>query len=71
MKKYTFCVTGGSPYDGKIIIIAKTIKVAKRLADNVIKDYNRSNWCVHLTGEGVEVEPFDPPCVVHFESGEA
>lgn len=72
MKKYTFRITGASPYDGEIIIIAKTWKVAKRMAANTVEQYNKiSDWStVRFTGQD-HCEPFEPPCVVHFESGEA
>ncbi len=73
MKQYTFNVTGASPYDGEIIIIAFTWKVARRLVTDAINSYNASapNYNdIKLTGEE-RCEPFKPPQIVHFESGEA
>ncbi len=73
MKKFTFPVTGASPFDGQIVIVAKTRKTAQKLADNVIKEYNEGTSFSHISlYPGIVGQvPFDPPCVVHFESGES
>ena len=72
MKLYTFNATGGSPYDGDIVIIAKTWNAARRKALQSIKEHNakHSKWSkLSLTGWW-SCKPFNPPCVVHFDSGE-
>ena len=73
MKRFVFPVTGGSPYDGEIIIIATTTTIAKRMAKETVEEYNKTTSYSHLTLKdgGPSRCPFNPPCVVHFESGEA
>lgn len=73
MKKYTFHVTGASPYDGEIVIIAKTVKVAKRLAYAALDAYNGSTFFSHISMacDKPDCVPFNPPGIVYFESGEA
>ena len=73
MKQFTFHVTGASPYDGEISIIAKTIKTAKRMAHDIVNDYNAATSFsqIELVCDVAGRIPFNPPCVVHFESGEA
>ncbi len=73
MTRFTFHVTGASPYDGEIIIIAKTITVAARMARETVEAYNKStNYSrISLIGGAPGRAPFSVPCVVHFEPGES
>ncbi len=71
MKIFTFHITGGSPYDGELIIIAKTIKVAQRMADEYIEAYNNNTRYCRLSITNWDCDSFTSPCIVHFDSGEA
>ena len=72
MRVYEFSITGASPYDGIITIVANHIGTARKLAKKAVKRYNENCTYSDIKLTGVETsEKFDPPCIVHFESGEA
>ena len=71
MTQFTFHITGGSPYDGELTIMAKTLKTAQRLANEYIVKYNEGHYGkLTVLYEDVLRVPFNPPCIVTFYSGE-
>jgi len=72
MRAYTFKVTGGSPYDGAVVVAAEDKRTARKAAEAHVKEYNRTTPYsqVYIEGLGTSVR-IKPPTVVFFDSGEA
>ena len=70
MRAYTFAMTGGSPFNGEIVVVASRKDEAKRLAQKQIDEWNEGDYGQYsLTGE-CWVENVSGTTIVHANNGE-
>ena len=71
MKIFEYPITGGSPYDGTIVIISARKCSADRLVDKTIELLNKNPNAGPFRKNGEpRSKPLQTPMIVYIESGE-
>lgn len=68
---YCYRITGGSPYDGKIKVVARNRDEADRLAEITVYAWNNNQDHTTYKFEYVAERTIEVPFVAHSDNGEA